>query len=94
MIESVVQTSTLRPRAPYYRTHGDFIAYLAVRLSELTAFQIKQLRDNAEGDLGRAKQEEIEQATTMLHRAGIRTPEETPPAWHFAKTAFARGAYE
>jgi hypothetical protein len=82
------------PRLRYYRSRADFVAYLAVRISETSENALRQARDNAIGDLGRASAAEIADARKLLAGAGIRMMDDSPPAWHFAKAAFRRGAYD
>jgi hypothetical protein len=89
--QSVVERA---PRPCYYRSPADWIAHLAVLMSELSEHQIRAARDATCGDLMRAKPEEIEAAKRLLGNAGVRLVDDSPPAWHFAKAAFTRGAYD
>jgi hypothetical protein len=77
----------------YYRSHADWIAHLAVIMSQSSEHQIKH-RMTADNDLARASQDDVDQAYALLKRAGIRTTDESPPAWHFAHQPFSRGAAE
>ena len=89
--QTVVESA---PRPCYYRSSADWIAHLAVLMSQLSEHQIRAARDADCGDLMRAKPEEIEAAKRLLGNAGVRLIDDSPPAWHFVKPAFTRGAYD
>ncbi len=77
----------------YFRSRKDWIAHLAVIMSDLHAHQIKAAHDTGEGDLHRASNEEIAEAKALLVRAGVRAHDDTPPPWWFADGPIARKIY-
>lgn len=71
-------------RTKYFRDHKDYIMHLAVQLAELSGFQISaRMSSNEKCDLNIAKPEDQTEARELLKRIGVRTPDESAPAWHF-----------
>jgi hypothetical protein len=75
----------------YFRTREDWIMHLAIELSETSASELSAKRTaGTPCDLICASSDETTEALAMLKRAGIRTPDEAPPAWHFASNPASR----
>lgn len=69
----------------YYRDHRDWISHLAVKLSACSICELAVKQKNGEpDDLLSASHQELEEAGEMLKNIGVRTPDQSPPAWHLA----------
>jgi len=69
--------------------------HLAVQLAEMSAAEIAIAQTNGTPcDINRAQHEDVTAAREILKRAGVRTRDESPPSWHFAKPALSRATPE
>jgi hypothetical protein len=80
-----------RKKLPFYRDRQDYLMHLAVELAELSAFDIVNSRNSDQPrDIAKASEADASEAREILKRAGIRTPDESAPAWHFDRVPGTR----